>query len=147
MRLSYLEKPRTSHDRHHEKRILVLDWAHVLSRPPSLEAMNKLNTAGTHVIDAEGKEWDLNVEHPMPLPDGITLENPRLWFYGKTKGWGCFVTDDASHWMLRNEPPAPKTQEEMDEEAFNHYRNTSFVPTAPWRDTWHAALSYARSKP
>lgn len=111
--------------------------------------MNTLNPAGTHVVDAQGKEWALDTAHPMPLPDGLDWKLILFW-NSKFKEWHVLdYNSPDSHWIIISKPPAPKTQEEMDEEASQKWRKTvaGIVQFTDERAeaAWHAALAYARS--
>lgn len=128
--------------------------------------MNKLTPDGQAVIDANGKAWALETAHPMPLPKDITSTRhiECLCWNKVTNRWVTLggVLDTGSscytHWLLRTEPPAPKTQEQLDEEAFLEWRKrlgaTKIAAEADmWayheatdRNVWHAALAYERGK-
>lgn len=115
--------------------------------------MNKLTPDGQSVIDANGKAWALETAYPMPLPDGIYDNSTINFFYWSRlfKKW-CAWPHGSLHWMLRTEPPPPKTQEELDEEAFEAWvERDAFtmncgMERAYSQNAWRAALAYERGK-
>lgn len=67
--------------------------------------------------------------------------------YGTRQNWNSLSTS-WTHWkkvQLSEPPPAPKTQLDLDDEAFGRWG----VSAPSWytrRDAWHAALAYSRNQ-
>ena len=106
------------------------------------------------IKDAEGKDWECNVPHPMPFPViasigflfVFAIQNPQV---AKLPLWSPFLQrgEEPSHWMaikLPQVPEVPKTQDEIDAEQCEVWirRNSP----ASVSEIWHAALAWERSR-
>lgn len=117
-----------------------------------------MNTYTTHdgkhfVRDASGKEWECNVAHGVPLPEGIISASDIGFCYvifSVGDRWHTSRDYNTKYWLCRNPtPPVPriKTQAEKDEEWITAtlIRNEHF-PASPTK-LLAEAIAYARSGP
>lgn len=81
------------------------------------------NATGDKVVDSTGKEWECETVYEGKIPNDWN-ESRDVWavyFYEEGR-WGARYTGGYTHWLVRRrlpDPPKPKTQEELDEEAEN----------------------------
>jgi hypothetical protein len=100
------------------------------------------------IIDANDAHWKCDQWHLFPIPFGIVAD---------------FATDgkhvtpgrraDSTHWLVRSRLPPlpqPKSQAEMDAEAFEveikKWAQVSIKEKDMSRFIWNAALAYARAQ-
>lgn len=121
--------------------------------------MNTYNKHGTHIIDARDNPWNVNIWHPMPVPEGIdtsdAIKNRFEIVLGPLDSRTGFTPFNPTHWLARAPmPPCPevKTQAQKDAEAFKlamsilnvHVTPETFNKFGQLRD---GAIAYARAKP
>jgi len=117
---------------------------------------NNYTSDGKFIIDASGKQWPVDVAHLMPLPNGLQFHTIAgggysLLFAGPDGEWSCEQYDTDTHWLARAPlppVPKPKTQAELDEEAYHAYM-LPIVNKAhgiPYQSVWNAALAYERNR-
>lgn len=122
---------------------------------------NKYSDDGRFIIDATGKQWSVDSAHPLPFPLGFDSDDrmdnapfsAAFLFCGDEGQWrGIDGKPKAcdTHWLARAPlPPVPKvkTQEELDERAYEVFCREAFDPScnSALRSAWDAALAYARN--
>jgi hypothetical protein len=109
---------------------------------------------GTYIVDRSGKKYRCNVAHPLPLPEGWSpcgydeaMLVSVVYGPGKDGQWSSVQFGMATHWLARAplpEVPRPKTQAELDREAYMKFIATK-VPDTAW-GCWQAACEYARKE-
>lgn len=128
--------------------------------------MNNYSPCGNFIIDATGNQWPVETPHPLPLPDGIDQEDyVRLGAAYSTILVGpdsCgewnptrlpwSTSTPPTHWLARRPlppVPRPKTQAELDQEAYNVFImgwNTPPVNYNLAHESFLAALAYERNR-
>lgn len=121
--------------------------------------MNRYNADQTAIIDSTGKEWPVDTWHPLPLPEGITScpdQGHSILYRSQKYRPTQYVYDGSTHWLARKplpELPKPKTQEELDCDAFDQWWSGPEGYSEACRNNrhlhceiWHAALAYARKE-
>ena len=102
--------------------------------------MNRYTDCGGFILSANGKQWPVETAHPLPLPEGIDenaylpngcIQAVQFGPYSSERQWTGLRVSGVTHWLApRPLPPVPKvkTQEELDEEAYQNWLTEVDLP-------------------